>query len=315
MGFFDWLRKCKKNEPEVDVAPMKREPPPGSYPLFHIHYREDFGADTRRDIFPIRMYATEEGVRAWDYLIGELRLFKFSQMLGVHDIRAGRDIKVRGLWEWCGFPDSAQSFRDEVPGAPKQTQWQTAPSSARFRLTVNRRGTPLREVDFTPRAWASDRRAMSGVVWPGEVEEAFTFADITSAIDLHSGELLDRAALWSLVLAHRDDAMPWYVQWADQHLMVLCLVGFVRQELGQFKAAMRPQVNDALLSVGYAPLDEDGFKSIIQATRDGYNGGMTLLDQARMLTDSEREACMTVARTLLETKGVESRMAEAVFKA
>lgn len=62
----------------------------------------------------------------------------------------------------------------------------------------------------------------------------------------------------------------------------------MRQELGQFKATMRPHVNDALLSVGYAQLDEDGFKSIIQATRDGYNGGMTLLDQVRMLTDSER---------------------------
>ncbi|KGG90860.1 hypothetical protein P245_15615 [Comamonas thiooxydans] len=314
MGFFDWFRKSNKSEPVVEVASMKREPPTGSFPLFKIHYREDFGADTRRDIFPIRMYATEEGVRAWDYLIGELRLFKFSQMLGVHDIRAGRDIKVRGLWEWCGLPEPMQSFRDEVPDAPKQTQWQAAPSAARFRLTVNRRGTPMRVVDFTPRAWATDRRAMSGVVWPGEVEEAFTFADIASAIDLHSGELLDRVALWNLVLAHRDDAIPWYVQWADQHLMVLCLVGFLRQELGQFKATMRPQVNDALLSVGYAQLDEDGFKSIIQATRDGYNGGMTLLAQARMLTDSERVACMKVARTLLEAKGLGSSMAEAVFK-
>ena len=314
MAFFDWLWKRKKNELKAPEMVATREPPPGAYPLFHIHYREDFGADTRRDIFPIRMYATEEGVRAWDYLIGELRLFKFSQMLGVHVIRAGRGIKVRGLGEWCGLPDSVQTFPDELPGARKQTQWQKNPSSARFRLTVNRRGTPLREVDFSPRAWATDRRGMSGVTWPGEVAEAFTFADIASAIDLQPGELLDRVALWNLVLAHREDAVPWYVQWADQHLMVLCMVGFVRQEFGQFKAAMRPIVNDALVSVGYGALDEDGFKSIIQAARDGYNGGMTLLDQVRLLTDSEREACMTVARTLLEAKGVQSRVAESVFK-
>ena len=313
MGFFDWFSKSKKNEPEVEVASMKREPPNGAFPLFHIHYREDFGANTRRDIFPIRMYAVEEGVRAWDYLIGEIRLFKFSQMLGVHDNRAGRDIKVRGLWEWCGLPDIDQTFLDEESGAMKQTEWQKNPDEARFKLALHRRGAPTQAVDFSPRAWATHRRAMFGVVFPGAEEMEIPFADVLTATDLKTGEVLNRVELWKLVLAHRDDDVPWYVQFADQHLMVLCLVGFVRQELGQFKATMRPQVNEALEVVGYAPLGDDGFRSITQAMRDGYNGCMTLREQVRLLTDAERHSCMQIACAMLASKNSDVIVAENLF--
>lgn len=107
---------------------MSQTPPPHARPLFHIRYREDFGNVVRRDIFPIRPYATTEGVRAWCYLMGEMRLFKFDQIEAVKEINTGRDIKARGLWEWCGLPTTDMAFSDELPGALKQSR-QTVPDS------------------------------------------------------------------------------------------------------------------------------------------------------------------------------------------
>lgn len=94
---------------------MNQSPPPNARPLFHIRYREDFGPVVRRDIFPVRPYATAEGVRAWCYLMGEMRLFKFSQIEAVKEIDSGCDIKARGLWDWCGLPDAEGTFADELP--------------------------------------------------------------------------------------------------------------------------------------------------------------------------------------------------------
>lgn len=131
------------------------------------------------------------------------------------------------------------------------------------------------------------------------------FADVVTATDLQTGEVLTRVGLWLSVLHHREDAPPWYVQWADQHLLVLCLVGFVRQELGQFRASMRQQVNAALQGLGHAPLDDDGFKSITQAARDGYNGCRSLAAQVRLLTDAERLACRRLVEPLLFAKGMD----------
>lgn len=140
-----------------------------------------------------------------------------------------------------------------------------------------------------------------------------SFADVLSAVDMQTGEVLTRVGLWLSVLHHRDNEPPWYVQWADQHLMVLCLVGFVRQEIGLFKAAMRPQINTALEAAGHQPLGDDGFKSIVQAVRDGYNGCMALSGQVALLTVSEREACRVVTRVMLESKGIDPAAAGTVF--
>lgn len=131
------------------------------------------------------------------------------------------------------------------------------------------------------------------------------FADIVSAVDLETGEVLSRVGLWKSVLHHRDDVPPWYVCLADQHLMTLCLVMFVRREVGTFKKAMRPLVNAALCEVGYEPLDDEGFKSIIQAVRDGYNGQMTLLEQVALLTEQEKAACRRCLTTMLPQKDMD----------
>ena len=315
MGLFNWLGFGRKKTAPSEGVKERSDPPLGARPLFHIRYREDFGADTRRDIFPIRMYAMEEGVRAWDYLIGEIRLFKFSQMHGVHDNEAGCDIKVRGLWEWCGLPDTDQTFPDEEPGAMKQTEWQKNPEEPKFQVTVAVRGEPQQELLFTPSAWGSHARTMQGMEWPSKDIVWVNFAHIREAKDLKTGEILDRVGMWKLVLDRNDENPPWYVQWADQHLMVLCLVGFVRKEIGKFTAPMRPQIIAALQAVGYESLDDDGFKSIAQAVREGYAGCMSLSAQVSLLSSAERDACRTAAKALLESKGLEVTSADKAFPA
>lgn len=304
----------ENNEVRAPERTEGREPPPGARPIFHVRYREDFGADTRRDIFPIRMLAVEEGVRAWCYLMGEVRLFKFAQLHGVHDNEAGRDIKVRGLWEWCGLPDTDLVFPDEEPGGIKQTPWQKEPDAPRFRVVMRERGEAQQEVLFAPAAWGSHRRTMQGRAWPAKDVVWIDFADIHEVADLLTGEILDRVSMWKLVLAHRDDVPPWYVQWADQHLMVLCMVSFVRQELGKFQASMRPLVNSALSEAGHSEINDEGFKSISQAVREGYKGRLDLTDQVALLTELERNACRTLARILLTDKSKEPAIADVIFQ-
>lgn len=299
LGFL--LKLLGKGAPATD-AETQRSPPPGAQPLFNISYKEDFGVMTRRDVFPIRMYATEEGIRGWCYLTGELRLFKFSQMHGVHDNTAGRDIKVRGLWEWCGLPETDIVFPDEEPGAIKQTQWQKKPDHARFRVVERVRGKPNAEWLFSPSAWGSHRRSMVGVSWPDGDHSEIDFASVIEATDLESGEVLDRIGLWRLVLAHREDAPPWYVQWADQHLMLLCMIGFARKEWGKFTADMRSSANTALVEGGFLPVDDEGFKSITQSTKAGYGGYESLEGWIRLLDDSERAVCMSFANAIQQAK-------------
>ncbi len=296
-----------------DAPAPERIPPPNSRPMFHIRYLEDFGAMTRRDVFPIRMYATEEGIRAWCYLMGEIRLFKFAQMHGVHDNETGRDIKVRGLWRWCGFNETDQVFPDEEQGANKQTSLSRNPKVAEYRLRIHVRGEALREVDFSPVAWGSNCRDLGGLRWPAKEHFVVPFADVASALDLQSGEISDRVQLWNAVLEHRDDPVPWYVQWADQHLMVLCLIGFARQELRQFQTSMRSLVNEALVHAGYACVDDEGFKSIVQASKEGYNGVQRLERQVSLLTSAERSACQKCACALLALKQQPHDAANKVF--
>lgn len=195
----------------------------------------------------------------------------------------------------------------------KLSRWPENPDHPHFKICVHRRGALSEIVDFAPERWASNRRDLCGWSWPSRKHCGMNFADVVSATELQTGAVLSRVGLWLSVLHHRDDAPPWYVQWADQHLMVLCLIGFARQELGHFKATMRPQVNEALQAVGCAPLDEDGFKSITQAMREGYNGCMTLREQVPLLTNSERVACRNVAKAMLESKKLDVGIAQDIF--
>lgn len=203
----------------------------------------------------------------------------------------------------------------EVVATTEQTRWPANPQQPFFRITVHRRGELPETVDFSPEPWASNRRDLCGWSWPGRKMCGMNFADVVTATDLQTGEVLTRVGLWLSVLHHREDAPPWYVQWADQHLLVLCVVGFVRQELGQFRAAMRQQVNAALQGLGHAPLDDDGFKSIMQAARDGYNGCRSLGAQVRLLTDAERLACRRLVEPLLSAKGLDPAQAGKYFPA
>lgn len=295
------------------ASAVRREPPPNAQPLFHIRYQEDFGAMTRRDVFPVRMYATEEGIRAWCYLMGEMRLFKFSQMHAVHDNVAGRDIKVRGLWEWCGFPETDVAFPDESPDALKQTQWQKKPDAPRFELTLSVRGGGVSKVLFSPKAWCTNRKELGGVSCPDGQLSYVPFVHVASAVDLETGEVLSRIELWRLVLAHRDDDVPWYVVWADQHLMVICLILFARQELKKFTAGMHQQANAALVNAGYESLDADAFKAMAQAANSGYEGCSSLAGMVSLLTDDERLCCLAFAQNILREKGADVLAANVCF--
>ncbi len=181
-------------------------------------------------------------------------------------------------WGWVGIQEDAPL---------KQTRWPRNPQQPYFRITVHRRGHQREVVDFSPEPWATNRRDLCGWSWPERKQCGMAFADVVSAIDMYTGEVLSRVGLWQSVLHHRDDAPPWYVRWADQHLLTLCLVMFARQEFGSFKSSMRPLVNAALAQVGYEPLDDEGFKSIIQSTKVGYNGCLTLEEQVALLNSVE----------------------------
>lgn len=180
-------------------------------------------------------------------------------------------------------------FADVQEDAPlKQTRWPRDPQKPYFKITVHRRGHSREVIDFSPEPWATNRRDLCGWSWPGRKKCGIYFADVVSAIDMHTGEVLSRVGLWLSVLHHRDDAPPWYVRWADQHLLTLCFVMRARVAFGSFKSSMRPLVNDALKEVGYEPLDDEGFKSIIQSTKVGYNGCMSLEEQVALLNSKER---------------------------
>lgn len=205
-------------------------------------------------------------------------------------------------------------WTNDVPGDLKQTQWEAEPNNPRFRVLVCRRGHPKQEMLFAPAAWASHRRTMKGYVWPGRNRAEINFADVHTATDLNTGVVLDRVGLWKLVLAHRDDVPPWYVQWADQHLMMLCMVVFARQELGRFQSSMRTQLNAAFLEVGYTEIDTDGLKPVGQLVRDGYDGEFDFSGQVALLTDIERHVCRNLARAFLIDKSKDPGVADRIFQ-
>lgn len=208
---------------------------------------------------------------------------------------------INSTFDW-GFAE----VQEDV--APKETRWPRDPQRPFFKITVYRRGHSKEVVEFSPEPWATNRRDLCGWSWPERKKCAMFFADVVSAIDMHTGEVLTRVGLWQSVLHHRDDAPPWYVRWADQHLMTLCLVMFARKEFGSFKSSMRPLVNAALNEAGYQPLDEEGFKSIIQATREGYHGHMDLQEQAALLTEREKAVCRECFVSLTDGVGAAKRL-------
>lgn len=197
-------------------------------------------------------------------------------------------------------------------GPKKESRWPENPQQPCFQIEVRRRGIDGATIMFAPERWASNRRDLCGWSWPGREKCGIFFADISSAVDLATGENLSRVGLWTTVLHHRDDEPPWYVRWADQHLMVVCLVGFARQELGKFKSTMRAQVNSALLDAGHVEVNDEGFKFIIQA-KVGYQGRLSLEHQVSLLTDAELLACRKVALELLAAAGKDASRADAVF--
>lgn len=279
----------------ASAADDDRTPPPNARPLFEIRYREDFGPVVRRDIFPIRPYATPEGVRAWCYLMGEMRLFKFAQIEGVKDIRAGRDIMARGLWKWCGLPDMDVAFADEAPDAIKQSHWPQTPSGAVFALEIAQKDGATYRIEVSPARWGSHRRAFVGHCWPGQESVEIDWVDVVRAIDLETGEIMDRCGFWRAVLHHRDvGELPWYVQWADQRPAAEALVLFARAEFGQFRSKDREAVSLAMEELKLAPIDDDGMGALVRAAGK---------DQLRPLTTMERAACRDAARRICEGRG------------
>jgi len=208
---------------------------------------------------------------------------------------------------------SYQSGDQSIFGEKKESRWPENPLQPCFQIEVRRRGRADVTVMFAPERWGSHRRDLRGWSWPGRESCVIPFADVLSAVDLATGEVLSRVGLWTTVLHHRDDETPWYVRWADQHLMVLCIVGFVLQELGKFKSSMRARVNSAVREAGHAEVDEEGFKFIIQAFREGYQGSLSLGYQVTLLTELELLACRNLALELLAVEGKDASRADAVF--
>lgn len=271
---------------------MNQSPPPNARPLFHIRYREDFGPVVRRDIFPVRPYATAEGVRAWCYLMGEMRLFKFSQIEAVKEIDSGCDIKARGLWDWCGLPDAEGTFADELPGALKQSPWPESPVGPRFRVQFLE-GAETACIDVSPIRWASHRTAFGGLAWPIKEQIEIEWAAILQVTDLETGESLDRCGFWRTVLQHRsDEALPWYVALADQRPVVDSLAACARALVGQFRATHFPIVNNALEALKLPTVDDGGMRAIGKAVGNG--------DLLRALTPIERAACRVAARKICD---------------
>lgn len=320
--FLIWLFSTFGNSPKADPSSANksaRQPsgiasraPPAS---IRISYVDAVGNQTERDIAPYSSGNTNQRFRAWCYLRNEQRDFLFERIRSATDIHTGNSMTIADVFSrvhpgrvapvWMRDTDGREPLESDDPvdayGAP------------RFKVVVRSRGHPEETLEVTPAAWGSHRREMQGISFPDKEIVFVPFADVHEAIDLATGEMFGRVGFWKEVLAHREDDPPWYVRFADQHLMVLCLVGFVRQELGQFKAAMRPQVNFALQSVGYVPLDDDGFKSIIQSVSSGYNGHMTLRTQVDLLTADEKRACKEVARTWLGSKSMDLQKADQTF--
>ena len=269
---------------------MNQSPPPNARPLVHIRYGEGCGPIVRRGIFPVRPYATTEGVRAWCYLMGEMRLFKFSHIEAVKEIGTGRDIEARGLWDWCGLPDTETVFADELPGALKQSSWPELPAGPRFRVQFLQ-GSEISRIEVSPTRWESHRTAFGGLAWPARSRVEIEWAAVIQATDLETGESLDRCGFWRTVLQHRsDEALPWYVAWADQRPVVDSLAACTRALVGQFRAKHFPVVNDVLAALKLPTVDDAGMRAIGKAVGNG--------DFVRPLTAIERAACRVAIRKI-----------------
>jgi len=286
-------RRAAGHAPETQTTGNMtgRHPPPGARPLFHIRYREDFGPVVRRDIFPIRPYATEEGVRAWCYLMGELRLFKFDQIEAVKEIDSGRDIMARGLWLWCGLPEPSRAFADEHPDALTQSPWPEAPGAPQFRITFSPPGGVRRTVEVSVLRWGSNRRTFAGQTWPERETVAIDWADMHEVTNLETGEMLNRSHFWRAVLAHRqDEAVPWYVIYADALPMACAVVRACQHAAGRFLTKDIQHLNAALQGLGMAPIDVEDWNNVRACARE----------PSRELTDAEAAAFVACMHAIAE---------------
>lgn len=284
---------------------ITREPPTNARPLFHIRYRDDNGAEARRDIFPLRSTATEEGFEAWCYLREDERRFQFKQITAVRDNNLQADIGVRGLRSWFGLPDTEATFLDELPDALKQSPWPESPQKARFRITTKARGAAPRTIECAPVRWGSHRRTMSAHVWPSHEIEGIDFADVDNAIDLETGEVLSRVDLWRSVLSHRhQEDVPWYVRLADARALSHAIILISREATGRFLAKDLPHLNAALAATGAPTLTPTELAELASnAARSGDEGRtISAKDAVAQLSEHEKQAAAQAINEMATAK-------------
>ncbi len=153
--------------------------------------------------------------------------------------------------------------------------------SRKYKVTYRAIGDRLDTINCDTADWASHRREY-GFKSPRGIPEMIAWVNIIEAVNLQNGEVLNRMAMWREVLSHRDDGVPWYVEWADEHPMVDALIQFTRDHMGQFRATHRPMVLQALESIKLRRVDNAILT--IMATETTTLG-------LRKLSQMERAAC------------------------
>ncbi len=125
----------------------------------------------------------------------------------------------------------------------------------KYKLTTRAPGGQLVTIQCETAAWGSHRREYGYISPSGDLPVMVPWVDVVEAVNLRTGELLNRCEMWREVLNHRDDDVPWYIEWAEEHPFVDAMVQFTRDHVGQFRATHRPPVLQALESIKLRRVD------------------------------------------------------------
>lgn len=284
-----------------------RIPPSNASPLFHIRYREDSGVSNRRDIFPIRASASEDAFEAWCYWREDERTFSFAQIEGVHDNQIRADIGAREFREWFGLSDTQSVFLDEQPDAIKQSPWPEDANKPFFRVQLRVGAENITAFECAPLRWGSNRKTMAALIFPSKEITYFDFSKIINAVDLQSGEIIDRCELWKQVLSHRaDEELPWYVRLADQTPMARTTILACREAIGRFATKDLCHLNDGLTGIGVKGLSESDFGEIARnasRSQDETEAPSATAKQAMaLLSPLQAQACLAILQKIADTK-------------
>lgn len=146
--------------------------------------------------------------------------------------------------------------------------------------------------------WSSHRKTFVGWCSADRSDvRSIDFEYIVDAVDLATGEVLDRVRFWHAVLDHRDDPPPWYVTAADFHHIVRPLISFAREMNGRFSKSDRLACDVLLGELGFRLPTEPEWEGMV---KDLPPRGVQEPDHRHMrpLTEEQRARCAQAARTI-----------------